>query len=66
MNANSFTAPTFRVETQKHRFIGTFESLSDALECANKGRSRLVYKHNRPSAGCEGNYSLIKQSGETA
>jgi hypothetical protein len=64
MNANSFTAPNFRVETQKFRFIGHFENLKDALECANEGRSRLVYKHNRPAAGCEGNYSLICQSGE--
>ena len=56
--ANSFTAPAYRVETENHRLVKTFDNLKDALDCASKGR-RLLYRHNRPAGGTEGNYTLL-------
>ena len=56
--ANSFIAPAYRVETEKHRLVKTFDNLQDALKCASKGR-RLLYRHNRPAGGTEGNYTLL-------
>ena len=58
--ANSFTSPAYRVETADHRLIKHFDNLADALDCASKGRKqRLIYRHNRPSGGTEGNYTLL-------
>jgi hypothetical protein len=60
-NANSFTAPAYRVETTTFRLIGTFEDRQDAIDCAARGRTpRLVYRHNRPAGGTEGNYTLLQ------
>ena len=56
--ANSFTALAYRVETAGHRLVKTFDNLADAIECASIGR-RLLYRHNRPAGGTEGNYTLI-------
>jgi hypothetical protein len=58
---NSYTAPRYRVETNRHRLVGTFKHFEDALECMKKGRGRLIYRHNRPHGMTEGNYSLLKQ-----
>lgn len=58
--ANSFTAPAYRVETAGHRLVNTFDNLAAALDCAAKGRKqRLIYRHNRPANGTEGNYTLL-------
>lgn len=58
--ANSFTAPAYRVETEQHRLVKTFDNLQDARECASEGRKRrLIYRHNRPANGTEGNYTLL-------
>jgi hypothetical protein len=56
--ANSFNAPAYRVETENHYLVKNFDNLQDALECASRGR-RLLYRHNRPSNGTEGNYTLL-------
>ena len=58
-NANSFTAPKFRVEIETTaRLIESFESESEAKDCADKSLKRVILKHTRPSLGCEGNYSF--------
>ena len=62
-NANSFKAPAYRVQLPSGRLLLNTESLSEAIEFAEQGRNRLLYKHNRPRGYCEGNYSLYGQYG---